>query len=165
MANIQSITIGRNDSEFSPAWDLDDSEIFYKQSFSDLFFPKLELRNPPQNEYVIYVNKTEYKVVQATTALEAMEQANIKNPLKIIHTGSRLANIIEHAKLQQAKEVEATQSDEKMASPTVEEKPAAQAAPQEAAPAKQAAAAPQSETPKAQPTAAQPAEAQAPKPS
>ena len=116
------------------------------------------------------MNKSEYKVVQATTALEAMEQANIKNPLKIIHTGSRLANIIEHAKLQQAKEVEATQSDEKMASPSGEQAPAAQAASQEAAPAKQAAAAAQNEAPKAQPTAAQPtaaqpAEAEAPKPS
>ncbi len=162
MANIQSITIGRNDSEFSPAWDIDDSEIFYNQSFSDLFFPKLELRNPPQNEYVIYVNKTEYKVVRATTALEAMEQANIKNPLKIIHTGSRLANIIEHAKLQQAKEVEATQSDEKIAPASDEQ--AAQATPQEAAPAKQAASAPQNEAPKAQPTAAQPAKAETPTP-
>lgn len=111
MANLYSIPIGKNESAFSPLWEIDDSALFYGLDFSPMALPKLQLKNPPQHEYVIYENKTEYKIVQANTALEAMEQCGITKPHKIIHMGSRLANIIDHCKLVRAAENENAESD------------------------------------------------------
>lgn len=104
MANVQSIQAGESKGNFTLMWGDDGSSVFYNQAFDTLEFPKLQLKNPPQHEYIIYKTETEFEIVQARTALEAMAQSNIHNPFKIVHGGSRLASVIANSKLKKAEE-------------------------------------------------------------
>ncbi len=111
MANVESMQPGNGDGTFSSMWGNDDSDVFYNQSFDTLELPKLQLKNSPQHEYLIYSNNVEFEVVQAKTALEAIRQSSITAPYKIVHTGNRLAAIIGGEKLKAAVDTSTGTSD------------------------------------------------------
>lgn len=123
--------------KFCSVWE-DDGPDFYGMEFGELSLPKLQLKNPPQQEYIIYKTPEEFTVIQADTALEAITQSQIEVPYKILHPGNRLACIIEYAKLQRTKAEAVEQAQSAEATPETASEQAAQPAPQAQASAAEA---------------------------
>jgi hypothetical protein len=71
-----------------------------EQGYSLMPIPKLRRQDAKANEYYVYSNSTEYKAIEAESAIAAVTNSQIPSPFKVMHMHMRLADVIDSQKLE-----------------------------------------------------------------
>ncbi|MDB2414633.1 hypothetical protein N9W34_02550 [Rickettsiales bacterium] len=75
-----------------------------EQGFENISLPHLQRSNSNMKEYHIYKDETEFVVIEANSAIDAINESKIEMPFKVIHANCRLNRVVNDGELQLAPE-------------------------------------------------------------
>ncbi len=77
-------------NEQMPEWEV---KMLQEQGFSEMGLPHLKRKKSEADEYFVYSTKTEFKTVEAETAILAIEKEGIK-PYKVVPAHRRIEDVL-----------------------------------------------------------------------
>lgn len=105
-------------------------KMVIEQNFSATRLPKLQRKKSSLNEYFVYSDKEEFKLVEAETAVDAAQKSEIENPYKVVPAHKRIADVLQNEDLEYVENDD--KYDTNASEGEAEEQPAAEAQPAEA---------------------------------
>src|SRR4051812_45287969 len=89
---MRHIIIAPELSDVGPVWQGGSPD---EQGYRNIPLPKLRRHDARSDEYHVYSSETEFKSVMADSAVNAVTESEIAEPIKVVHANSRLADVMD----------------------------------------------------------------------